>query len=194
MYIFNKFIVSSMNIPFIEKVSSCLSSRITPSLLLLGLLFSSCTYRFYPAECERPIPGNLIKQTSLDSEVAEPSGLLYMDGNIWTFNDSGGEPVLYCIDPRNGSVIRKTLISNAMNVDWEDIAMDEHYIYVADVGNNFGGRDTVVIFRIDSGELLSGAELLTKDLLPVRVKSSKTVMPIRCKMDRFIFFLFNYLK
>jgi hypothetical protein len=131
--------------------------RIRYALLLIALLFSSCTYRFFPAECDVPMPGRLVQQTRLDSTVEETSGLIYLDGSIWTFNDSGGEPALYRIDPNNGSVIRKTIISKALNVDWEDIAMDEHYIYVADVGNNYAGRDTVVIFRIDSGELLSGA-------------------------------------
>jgi len=144
---------------YIQKDFPC-RGRFIQILLLVALLVSSCTYRFYPAECDLPMPGNMVKQTRLDAKVAETSGLIFMDGSIWTFNDSGGEPAIYRIDPGNGSVIRKTVISKALNVDWEDIAMDEHYIYVADVGNNFAGRDTVVIFRIDSGELLSGAEEL----------------------------------
>ena len=128
------------------------------ALVLFTGIFTSCTYRFYPAGCDKPLPGNLVRHTTLDSSVAESSGLIFLDGSIWTFNDSGGEPALYRIDPSNGSVIRKTVISNAFNVDWEDIAMDENYIYVADVGNNHASRDTVVIFRIDSHRLSSGIE------------------------------------
>jgi hypothetical protein len=144
----------------IDKKSGSFSgiSLAIQALSFLILPLSSCTYRFYPADCEMPLPGKLVQQNRLDTAVAETSGLIYLDGSFWTFNDSGGEAALYRIDPESGSVIRKTLISNALNVDWEDICMDEQYIYVADVGNNYAGRDTLVIFRILSDKLLSGAE------------------------------------
>ena len=93
----------------------------------------------------------------------ESSGLLYFDGYMWTFNDSGGEAALYCFDPSNGSVIRKTTISNAINVDWEDIAADETHVYIADVGNNSAGRDTLTIYRIPKNELTSGDTLVSYD-------------------------------
>ncbi len=125
------------------------------SILAAGIV-SSCSYRFYSTGCEKPVPGNLIKYSNIDSSLAETSGLLYLDGDIWTFNDSGGEAALYCFDRGSGSVIRKTIISNATNTDWEDIAMDDSYIYVADVGNNFATRDTLIIYRIQKSGLLSG--------------------------------------
>ncbi len=93
----------------------------------------------------------------------ETSGLLHFDGYMWTFNDSGGEAALYCFDPSTGNVIRKTIISNAINVDWEDIAADETHVYVADVGNNSGGRDTLTIYRIPKNELRSGNESVAHD-------------------------------
>jgi len=86
-----------------------------------------------------------------------------MDGNIWSFNDSGNEPALYCLDIDDGSVIRKTIIRNATNVDWEDMAEDETHIYVADVGNNQATRDTVVIYRIRKTSVLSGDPELIHD-------------------------------
>ena len=124
--------------------------------ILAAGLSVSCSYRFYTTGCEHTVPGNLIKYSNLDSTVAETSGLQYLDGNIWTFNDSGGEAALYRVDQENGSVIRKTIISNATNIDWEDIAMDDHHIFVADVGNNSHTRDTVIIYRIPKSEVLSG--------------------------------------
>ena len=124
--------------------------------LLAAGLSSSCSYRFYSTGCEEPVPGNLVKNSSLDTTLAETSGLLYLDGRMWTINDSGGEAALYCFDQGNGNVIRKTIISNASNTDWEDIAMDDHHIYVADVGNNYATRDTVIIYRIPKSNLLSG--------------------------------------
>ncbi len=126
------------------------------TLILVTGFTSSCSYRFYATGCEHAVPGNMIKHSSLDSTLAETSGLLYLDGRIWTFNDSGGEAALYCVVPQDGSVIRKTMISNANNIDWEDIAVDEHHIYVADVGNNSATRDTVIIYRIPKSGVLSG--------------------------------------
>lgn len=124
--------------------------------LIAGGLFSACTYRFYPSECQKPVAGKLVKHTRLDTILSENSGLLWMEGHLWTFNDGGGEPALFKVDTENGSVIRKTIISNAVNVDWEDIAMDASYVYVADVGNNFHARDTVVIYRVPRNSLLKG--------------------------------------
>lgn len=133
-----------------------LSRRFSYLCLSTVILLSSCTYRFFPSACDYPLPGSLKKQTSLDSTVRETSGLLFLEGFIWTFNDSGGEPALYCIDPGNGSIIRKTIIRNANNVDWEDIAEDDSHVFVADVGNNYGSRDTVTIYRIPREAMLSG--------------------------------------
>jgi hypothetical protein len=125
-------------------------------MILSGWVLASCTYQFYPAACDHPLPGMLQVSATLDSSLSETSGLLYLGGIIWSFNDSGGEAALYGFDPRSGQVLRKVSISNASNVDWEDIAADLQYIYVGDVGNNFAGRDTVVIYRISKNSLLSG--------------------------------------
>lgn len=124
-------------------------------ILIAGISFS-CSYRFYNTDCDYPVPGKMIKYSNLDSALAETSGLLYLEGNIWTFNDSGGEAALYCFDATSGHVIRKIIISNAINTDWEDIAMDDHHIFVADIGNNRATRDTMIIYRIPTSEVLSG--------------------------------------
>lgn len=129
-------------------------------LLVFWLFFSSCTYRFYPVECEKPVSGFLERKVVLDPALSETSGLLSMEGQIWTFNDSGGEPALYSIDRDLGVVLHKTIITNATNVDWEDIAVDSTFVYVADVGNNLGTRDTLQIYRIKKKEVLSGVHTL----------------------------------
>lgn len=123
-------------------------SQLTLSLVILAGLFSSCSYRFYKTECEYPLPAGLVKQYTMDSTLHETSGLLCLDGSIWTFNDSEGEAALYSLDATDGSLIRKTIIRNAVNVDWEDITEDETHIFVADVGNNYASRDTLTIYRI----------------------------------------------
>jgi hypothetical protein len=132
-------------------------------LFLLSGFFTSCTYRFYQANCAYPVPGSLVKQFDLDSTVLETSGLLCLEGSIWTFNDSGGEAALYCLDAGNGSLVRKSIVKNAANVDWEAITEDETHIFVADVGNNFGNRDTLTIYRILRTALLSEKPELIHD-------------------------------
>jgi len=137
-------------------------------LVLAAGLLPSCSYRFYPSDCDYPLPGNLHKRTTLDSALVENSGLLCMDSVIWTFNDSDGEAALFAVDVCDGSLIRKTIIRNAVNVDWEDITEDETHIFVADVGNNYASRDTLTIYRILRNQILSGdTEVLHDGIITV---------------------------
>jgi len=127
-------------------------------LLLFSLSVTSCSYRFHPSNCSGSLPGPLIKVQSIDAQVSESSGLLSLKGHFWTMNDSGGEAALYRLNPSSGQVEQKVQIPLAHNVDWEDLAMDQRYIYLADVGNNYGSRDTLVIYRIDRAELTTEAD------------------------------------
>jgi hypothetical protein len=48
----------------------------------------------------------------------------FYNNNIITHNDSGGQANLYEINASTGAVLRTVAITNATNVDWEDIAQD----------------------------------------------------------------------
>jgi len=93
------------------------------------------------------------KTTRLDDVLNETSGLLYDKGYIWTHNDGGGEAALYKIDPQNGKIVQKVSISNAKNVDWEELAQDEHFIYIGDFGNNYGMRKDLTIYKIKRADI-----------------------------------------
>lgn len=108
---------------------------------------NSCTYTFYPTACEYPTTSSLRKLSTISPEMNETSGLASNKETLITINDSGGEPALYEFD-KQGSLLNKTIIANTTNSDWEDIAYDGSYYYVADVGNNFGNRDTLIIYKI----------------------------------------------
>ncbi len=101
----------------------------------------SCTYSttFYNPSLRYNLPGS----------VAETSGLAFFRGGIWTINDGGNTPVLFHLDTTDGSVLQTIFISNAMNVDWEDLAQDEDYLYIGDFGNNLGNRDELVIYKVE---------------------------------------------
>jgi len=97
--------------------------------------------------------------SNLSEEIMETSGLVNVNGEIWTHNDSGGADKLYQIDLTNGDVIRNVKIDNANNDDWEDLASDVTYIYIGDFGNNDGDRTNLKIYRISREELAENDEV-----------------------------------
>ncbi|MBN2805987.1 MAG: hypothetical protein JXR22_04960 [Prolixibacteraceae bacterium] len=89
----------------------------------------------------------------LDSGIRENSGIIYWNNFIWTFNDSGGKNELYALNPETGNITITVVLSNAMNTDWEDIAQNEKYIFIAETGNNAGTRTDLNILRLKKASL-----------------------------------------
>lgn len=85
---------------------------------------------------------------TLDTDVQETSGLLFIGDELWTHGDSGNENALYQLDTMTGDILRDVRIANAENEDWEDITQDDQYIYIGDFGNNEGVRTDLKIYRI----------------------------------------------
>lgn len=86
--------------------------------------------------------------TPLNTSLGESSALIRLGGKLITLNDSGGESALYEIDTTSGNYLRKVTVSNATNVDWEELCLDNHYIYIGDFGNNDGSRTNLCIYRV----------------------------------------------
>lgn len=84
----------------------------------------------------------------LPLSIQETSGLIRVQNTLITHNDSGGSNALYVIDPNSGFVNRTCHIANVNNVDWEDLAADNQYLYIADFGNNSGARTDLKIYRV----------------------------------------------
>jgi len=87
--------------------------------------------------------------TSLDSKVNESSGLLLLDDQLITHNDSDEPNELYEIDVNNGNVLRTVVVTNVENNDWEDLAEDEEFLYIGDFGNNLGSRKDLKVYKIE---------------------------------------------
>jgi hypothetical protein len=100
----------------------------------------SCTYASYIIEPEFI--------TDLVHGLRETSGLAFWNGHLWTHNDKGDENELYSIDKTTGGIKHTIVLDGADNVDYEDLAQNEDYIFVGDVGNNEGDRKDLVIYRI----------------------------------------------
>ena len=93
------------------------------------------------------------KKFKLPKKIKESSGLIKVDNNLWTLNDSGGKAELYQVDEKTGHIVKTLKIKNAYNRDWEDIAFDDNYVYIGDFGNNRGNRKDLKIYKIPRASL-----------------------------------------
>jgi hypothetical protein len=91
---------------------------------------------------------NITTKYDLPNTVSETSGLLFYNGKLITHNDSGDNANLYELDTISGTITRTITITNATNIDWEDITQDDTHIYIGDFGNNNGNRQDLKIYRI----------------------------------------------
>jgi hypothetical protein len=97
---------------------------------------------------------NATLKFSLPKGLAENSGMIYWNHKIWIHNDGNNDPSLFEMGT-TGKINRRIRITNALNMDWEDIAQDEKYVYIGDFGNNETGvRKNLRIIRIAKKSLL----------------------------------------
>jgi hypothetical protein len=113
------------------------------------------------------------KVTNIEFEaISEMSGLAksrrYADV-YWMHNDSGDRARLFAADSEGKVIIPRfmssfyhgereeadknpwpgLIIETAVNIDWEDIAVDEDFLYIADMGNN----GNVILATLGAGEM-----------------------------------------
>jgi hypothetical protein len=96
----------------------------------------------------------LRKVKKLDQKLNEISGLSYLnDTNLIAINDGGNLAKLYVLNLK-GDIVHELEIENAINVDWEDIAIDSKgNIYIADIGNNNNKRRDLCIYKISADSI-----------------------------------------
>lgn len=100
---------------------------------------------------------------NLPSVINESSGIEKTGPNtFWSHNDSGGQPAIYKFDSA-GTLLKTLTITNATNIDWEDIAEDQvlKNMYVGDFGNNNNNRSVangngLKIYKISDPNLIAG--------------------------------------
>jgi hypothetical protein len=96
----------------------------------------------------------LVPVNPLPQELTENSGLIEMDDDVYVgLNDGGDGPNLYIFSLKRRSATRIVKINHAKNVDWEDLTMDDDYVYIGDTGNNSGDRKDLVIYRVKKDDL-----------------------------------------
>ncbi len=87
------------------------------------------------------------KIATLPGVINESSGLIVIDGQLITHNDSGAMPLLYQIDTI-GTITDYVNYNYLYNKDWESIAQSKNAIHIADIGNNNGNRTDLKIYNI----------------------------------------------
>lgn len=123
--------------------------------------------------------------------LSEISGMVksrsYPD-TYWVVNDSGDEARLFAIN-REGKNIIPTFsrfsfygeeeeegkeqwqgfrVLYAENVDWETMTVDDNYLYVGDVGNNFNSRENLGIYMLSEIDPTASTQSAAIRHIPVR--------------------------
>ena len=84
----------------------------------------------------------------LQDGLREISGLEQLnESTLVALNDGGNKPKLYLIN-LEGKPIKSVWVANATNNDWEDLARDENYLYIGDIGNNQNKRKNLCVYKV----------------------------------------------
>lgn len=103
------------------------------------------------------LPG---QQWLLPASLAETSGLIFWENQLWTHNDDSDQR-LYAFSPQSLPALQSYPLADCVNLDWEDVAQDDDYVYVGDFGNNASGnRSDLRILRVEKSSLLAGDALV----------------------------------
>lgn len=116
--------------------------KLCVKLSIVGFFFISCKTGNLDVIAEIP---NSLKETSAIEKMSDSDIL-------WVIEDSGNSNHLFGLN-LDGKIIKDIKVSNAENIDWEDLTSDsEGHIYIGDFGNNDEKRETFTIYKIANPE------------------------------------------
>jgi len=101
----------------------------------------------------------ILSKIELPQYINETSGLEYYKDYLVTHNDSGNEPIIYYIN-KEGRFSFKRSFDSLTNNDWEDLASDKDFLYIADMGNNFDTRKNLQIVKVPIDPKINNTELI----------------------------------
>ncbi|HJW30605.1 MAG TPA: hypothetical protein VJ508_15335, partial [Saprospiraceae bacterium] len=92
----------------------------------------------------------------LPKELKENSGLIEIAKDVYVgTNDSGHPAELYAFSLNQQAGSRKITIEDATNQDWEELTLDDQYVYIGDTGNNDGNRRDLCIYKVRRADLIN---------------------------------------
>ena len=89
----------------------------------------------------------VVEDINLSKKLDETSGLEIINKQLVTINDSGNDPVLFYIN-ESGNILDERKLNCCKNNDWESLAADSDYVFIADFGNNYDTRKNLSIIKI----------------------------------------------
>ncbi len=103
------------------------------------------------AQCQHKDYGKLSYVTTLPSLLQENSGISLSPSTnqVYVINDSGGSNQVFTVDTSSGKIIQDITITNATNVDWEDLASNGKDLFIGDFGNNENYRKDQTIYWVE---------------------------------------------
>jgi hypothetical protein len=112
------------------------------------------------------IPNALMSSqvAELASSIAETSGLAVVKGRLFSHNDGGNTNEIFELNPNSGEVIRSIKVSNASNVDWEDLTVSSNEMFIGDFGNNSGNRKNLAVYKVKLDELLNNDQVTAEKI------------------------------
>ncbi len=129
---------------------------------------------------------------SLPDAIHESSGVIFYNKTLITHNDSGNNNQLIALDTISGKIVKTTTITNAINVDWEDITQDTDYIYIGDIGNNNGNRKDLKIYKVSKVDYLASDEVMATTIsYNYKEQTSFIVAANNTDWDAEALFMFN---
>lgn len=118
----------------------------------------------------------------LDDKLNEISGLEQLNAStLVAINDSGNEAELYLIDLQ-GKSLKTVVVKNATNIDWEDLARDDDYLYIGDIGNNANKRKDLCVYRVRIADVLSKNDV-TAEKISFSYADQKEFPPSKDKLN-----------
>lgn len=105
------------------------------------------------------------KKTKLSKELNEISGLEQLNDSVLiAINDGGNDPLIYFLNFA-GKILKTCRVTNAVNSDWEDLAMDEkRNLYIADVGNNMNHRNDLCVLKVNADDAFKQEEIQVESI------------------------------
>jgi len=118
-------------------------------LLIILSLLSSCESSQNKDSQEAVLEPvfDIKKVAALDDSITESSGIVAMNGSLFTHSDIRGKAKLIEINA-NGVIQNSFEYENISIRDWEDIAADDDYMYIGDIGNNLAAKTDLKVFKI----------------------------------------------
>ncbi|SEL14575.1 hypothetical protein SAMN05216262_106129 [Colwellia chukchiensis] len=117
-----------------------LAGFVTGSAIAVSAIIAATSHQLYQH-----------KTTTIDAHLREISGIEFDKHNkLWAINDGGDQPTLYQIN-NQGAIERAITVSNAKNIDWEDMTQDDFgHFFLGDFGNNENLRKWLTIYKIEN--------------------------------------------